>query len=63
MKNAPLNIPQTGAHSQARAIEAIRAVYLTHGLRGFYRGYFASIAVYAPNSATWWFSYQTYYGE
>ena len=63
MNTAPLHIPQSSVHSPVRASHAIQAVYNNYGLRGFYRGYFASIAVYAPNSATWWFSYQTYYGK
>lgn len=32
-------------------------VFRREGLRGFYRGYFPSIATYAPSSSIWWGSY------
>lgn len=33
------------------------------GLRGFYRGYSASLMAYVPNSAMWWAFYHMYQGE
>ncbi|CCI50062.1 hypothetical protein ABG067_006365 [Albugo candida] len=35
----------------------VRAIYHSEGWRGFYRGYFVSIATYAPSSSIWWGSY------
>ncbi|XP_066996338.2 solute carrier family 25 member 44 [Anabrus simplex] len=41
-------------------IEIIRQIYLRDGIRGFYRGYIASLCTYVPNSAMWWAFYQLY---
>lgn len=38
-------------------------IYKTDGMRGFYRGYFASICTYVPNSALWWTFYHFYQDE
>ncbi|CAK9302667.1 unnamed protein product [Gordionus sp. m RMFG-2023] len=38
----------------------ISQIYKKDGLIGFYRGYFASLLSYVPNSAIWWSSYQAY---
>ncbi|XP_065580978.1 solute carrier family 25 member 44-like [Artemia franciscana] len=38
----------------------IKEIYKTDGLRGFYRGYIASLCTYVPNSALWWSFYQFY---
>ena len=40
--------------------EIMEQVYMRDGLRGFYKGYFVSILVFAPNSALWWAFYDTY---
>lgn len=37
-------------------------IYHADGLRGFYRGYVASLLTYIPNSAVWWPFYH-FYGE
>lgn len=37
----------------------IREIYKANGIRGFYRGYFATIFTYAPSSAIWWAAYST----
>ncbi|CAL4068274.1 unnamed protein product [Meganyctiphanes norvegica] len=37
-----------------------RTVYQQDGLRGFYRGYMASVGAYVPNSALWWTFYHFY---
>ena len=34
-----------------------RAIYRQDGIRGFYRGYTASLATYVPSSASWWAFY------
>ena len=44
-------------------ISVIRAIRLRYGIRGFYKGYFASLALYAPNSGMWWLFYDTYCGK
>lgn len=60
-KSQRLILPADAANSRfgpARAIVA--AVYKRDGFAGFYRGYLASLTVYAPNSAMWWFFYDIY---
>jgi len=42
------------------AWDVTRTVYNRDGFRGFYRGYFASLANYVPSSAMWWTFYQVY---
>ena len=37
--------------------DAVRATWLASGVVGFYRGYFASLALYAPGCAVWWSVY------
>lgn len=32
------------------------------GIKGFYRGYWASLSAYVPNSALWWGFYHFYQG-
>ena len=60
----PLHIPEEQLNSNiGRTKAVIRAVYEQNGLRGFYKGYFTSLSVYAPNSAMWWFFYDIYSGE
>lgn len=38
----------------------ISGVYKNNGVLGFYKGYFVSLATFAPNSALWWFFYEEY---
>ncbi|XP_034417339.1 solute carrier family 25 member 44-like [Cyclopterus lumpus] len=45
---------------QTRSIMA--QIFAADGLRGFYRGYVASLLTYIPNSAVWWPFYH-FYGE
>lgn len=40
--------------------EIMQQIYVRDGLRGFYKGYFVSMLVFAPNSALWWAFYDTY---
>ncbi len=40
-----------------RGVAVAREIWATSGVRGFYRGYVASIVVYAPTSACWWGMY------
>ena len=60
----PLEIPQESLNSPfGRSVAVVKAIYRKDGVRGFYKGYLASLAVYAPNSAMWWFFYDVYTGE
>ncbi|XP_074661407.1 solute carrier family 25 member 44-like [Tubulanus polymorphus] len=60
-KLSPLKINADEYKSRFGLTKAIvRAVYKQYGPLGFYQGYLASLAVYAPNSAMWWFFYDTY---
>ena len=45
------------------ALDVIKDVYAKYGVRGFYKGYLVTMAVYPPNSAVWWMSYQKYLGK
>lgn len=53
--------PRVSRAALARQV-ALR-VHRMHGLRGFYKGYGASLAIYVPNSALWWALYQVYQDE
>ncbi|KAH9509718.1 hypothetical protein Btru_044330 [Bulinus truncatus] len=47
--------------SRFGAVQAIvSTIYKRDGLLGFYKGYFVSLACFAPNSALWWFFYDSY---
>ena len=35
----------------------VRTIWQQQGLRGFYKGYLASLTVYAPTSSVWWTTY------
>ncbi|KAJ9601821.1 hypothetical protein L9F63_000003, partial [Diploptera punctata] len=37
-----------------------KQIYIRDGIRGFYRGYVASLCTYVPNSALWWAFYDLY---
>ncbi|XP_050544521.1 solute carrier family 25 member 44 [Daktulosphaira vitifoliae] len=43
-------------------LDIAQCVYQQDGLKGFYRGYIASVCTYAPNSALWW-SFYTIFQE
>ncbi|XP_030637495.1 solute carrier family 25 member 44a [Chanos chanos] len=40
--------------------DIIMQIFVADGLRGFYRGYVASLLTYIPNSAVWWPFYHFY---
>lgn len=42
------------------ALGITREIFRKDGLVGFYRGYWASLCVYVPNSALWWALYSLY---
>ncbi|XP_029645941.1 solute carrier family 25 member 44 [Octopus sinensis] len=61
MKLQTLHISEKARLSNFGSVpEIIQQIYIRDGLRGFYRGYFVSILVFAPNSALWWTFYDTY---
>ncbi|CAG0886217.1 unnamed protein product [Darwinula stevensoni] len=41
-------------------VDITRELYKRDGIRGFYRGYLASLYAYVPNSALWWSFYHYY---
>jgi len=41
------------------AASAFASIYQTEGIRGMYRGYGATIAIYGPSNAIWWCVYHT----
>lgn len=57
--NNPLGV-DAHANKFGLAMEVTRKVYVRDGLRGFYRGYFASLCTFVPNSAFWWSFYHLY---
>ncbi|XP_012281615.1 solute carrier family 25 member 44 isoform X2 [Orussus abietinus] len=60
----PLGLTLEPGKSKAHiSAEIVKSIYRRDGLRGFYRGYFASICAYVPNSALWWSFYTAYQDE
>lgn len=45
------------------SIDIARRILATDGVKGFYRGYVASLMAYVPNSAMWWGFYHLYQGK
>jgi len=56
----PLRIDYEGKPRRKVVADIIRKVYKVDGVKGFYRGYFASLCTYVPNSALWWTFYHFY---
>jgi len=46
-----------GGSGNASVADVARATWRAHGLRGFYAGYGAALATYAPGCAVWWSCY------
>lgn len=59
----PLGVKFEGRPKAAIAVDIMTQIYRRDGLRGFYRGYVASLCTYVPNSAMWWSFYHTYQGK
>ncbi|XP_046686254.1 solute carrier family 25 member 44 [Homalodisca vitripennis] len=60
----PLGIFLDPRKSKLRlTLDIAQAIYRTDGIRGFYRGYIASLCTYVPNSALWWAFYHLYQEE
>lgn len=57
----PLGISLDSSRSRLQMTTDItRQIYIRDGVRGFYRGYVASLCTYVPNSALWWAFYDLY---
>ncbi|KAL1491222.1 hypothetical protein ABEB36_011853 [Hypothenemus hampei] len=52
-----------GRSKVAVTLELTRRIFQMDGIRGFYRGYWASLSAYVPNSALWWGFYHFYQDE
>lgn len=64
MSMNPLGLNLQPGMSRAQiSSEIVKLIYQRDGLRGFYRGYIASLCAYVPNSALWWGLYTTYQEE
>jgi hypothetical protein len=46
-----------GGSGNASVADVARATWRAHGVRGFYAGYGAALATYAPGCAVWWSCY------
>nr|CAG4640990.1 EOG090X08ST [Eulimnadia texana] len=57
---ANLQIETAGKSKSQIALAVTRDIYRVDGMRGFYRGYVASLCTYVPNSALWWTFYHFY---
>ena len=56
----PLLIKRSETLKYGLSIAVVRELYRTDGLKGFYRGYMASLTTYVPSSACWWMFYPIY---
>ncbi|PSN50112.1 Solute carrier family 25 member 44 [Blattella germanica] len=57
----PLGISLEPGRSRLQlTTDIMKQIYLRDGVRGFYRGYVASLCTYVPNSALWWAFYDLY---
>lgn len=59
----PLGIKHSGRSRFNVSVDIAREILRRDGLRGYYRGYNASLLAYVPNSAMWWSFYHLYEGE
>lgn len=57
------NLEGQGLIAFGQTKDIIRQILRADGLRGFYRGYVASLLTYIPNSAVWWPFYHFYAGK
>lgn len=60
----PLGINYHKNRSRMRiSIDIAREILRRDGIKGYYRGYMASLMAYVPNSALWWTFYHLYQGR
>ena len=56
--------PKTTRSRAELAMQVTKEIYANdRGIRGFYRGYTASLFTYVPSSALWWAFYHFYQGR
>ena len=53
---------QKGVTKLKGPIDIIKIIWKESGVKGFYRGYLASLMTYAPSSSIWWATYGAYTG-
>ncbi len=56
----PLSIQVEGRTKGQVVADITREIYRRDGLRGYYRGYAASLFTYVPSSASWWAFYHLF---
>lgn len=56
----PLRIDRKDIDKFGLGRTIIRELYRSDGIKGFYRGYFASLLCFVPNNAIFWFCYEKY---
>ncbi len=56
----PLSIQVEGRSKAQVVADITREIYRRDGLRGYYRGYTASLFTYVPSSASWWTFYHLF---
>lgn len=59
----PLGIQQKGRSRFNVSLDIAKEILRRDGVKGYYRGYTASLIAYVPNSAMWWTFYHFYEGE
>ncbi|XP_059477673.1 solute carrier family 25 member 44 isoform X2 [Neocloeon triangulifer] len=59
----PLGVVVEGRTKFQIAAYVTAEIYRRDGLKGYYRGYTASLCTYVPNSAMWWLLYHFYQDE
>ncbi|XP_046397421.1 solute carrier family 25 member 44 [Ischnura elegans] len=62
-KHGGLSIETEGRSRFQITVDIVKQIYRQDGLKGFYRGYGASLCTYVPNSALWWSFYHLYQDE
>ncbi|XP_023020963.1 solute carrier family 25 member 44 isoform X2 [Leptinotarsa decemlineata] len=60
--NLGLNL-KPGRSKFAVTVDLAKHIFKMDGIAGFYRGYWASLSAYVPNSALWWGFYHIYQDE
>ncbi|XP_015784950.1 solute carrier family 25 member 44 [Tetranychus urticae] len=56
----PLHLNKQEVEKYGIPYSIVRELRRKDGFRGYYRGYFASLAFYVPNSALWWYYYEKF---
>jgi hypothetical protein len=49
---------QNAKNKYSGGIDAVKQIYAQEGVRGFFRGFGATLLAYAPASAVWWSVYE-----